>query len=280
MEIFHTIYEIRKCIALYKNQGATIGFVPTMGALHKGHITLIERAKKENNLCVCSIFVNPIQFNNKEDLAKYPRTIETDIKILDQVNCDILFAPSEKEIYPEPDSTIYDLGGLDKHIEGAFRPGHFNGVAVVMKKLFDIVEPHRVYFGEKDFQQLAIIKYLVKKNNIPVEVVSCPTIRESDGLAMSSRNALLTAEEREVASLIYQTLEKAREMYKSCSPEELKTYVVSRIESCPQMKIEYFEVVHTETLEPVANFNEPHNCIACIAVYLGKVRLIDNIKFL
>jgi len=280
MEIFHGIYEIKEYVSLYKNQGATIGFVPTMGALHKGHIALIERAKKENNLCVCSIFVNPIQFNNKEDLTKYPRTIESDIKILDQVNCDILFAPSEKEIYPEPDSTIYDLGGLDKLMEGAFRPGHFNGVAVVMKKLFDIVEPHRAYFGEKDFQQLGIIKYFVKKNNIPVEVVPCPTIREPDGLAMSSRNALLTAEERKVAPLIYQTLEKAGEIYKLCSLEELKTYVVSEIESCPQMKIEYFEVVHSETLEPVNNFNEPAKCIACIAVYLGKVRLIDNIKFL
>jgi pantoate--beta-alanine ligase len=280
MEIFHSIYEIRKYVSLSKNKGATIGFVPTMGALHKGHITLVERAKKENNLCVCSIFVNPIQFNNKEDLFKYPRSIETDIEILKQFNCDILFAPSEKEIYPEPDNTIYDLGGLDKLMEGAFRSGHFNGVAVVVKRLFDIVESHRVYFGEKDFQQLAIIKYLIKKNNIPVEVVSCPTIREPDGLAMSSRNAFLTTEERKVAPLIYQTLKKAREIYKSCSIEKLKTYVVSEIESCPQLKIEYFEVVHSETLESADNFNEPAKCIACIAVYLGKVRLIDNIFFL
>jgi pantoate--beta-alanine ligase len=280
MKIFHKINEIKEFLSYQKNSGLKIGFIPTMGALHKGHISLIERAKKENDLCVCSIFVNPIQFNNSEDLKKYPRNIENDILYLKSINCDVLFSPSEEEMYPEPNKIIYDFDGLDNCMEGAFRPGHFNGVAVVVKKLFDIIKPDYAYFGEKDYQQLVIIKYLIKILKIPVTVVPCATIRESDGLAMSSRNKILTQDERKIAPYVYKTLTKAKEKYSNYSIDELKKWVITEINSCSLMKAEYFDIVDKDTLEPVFSFVKRENCIGCIAVYLGKVRLIDNIKFL
>ena len=251
-----------------------------MGALHEGHISLLEKAKKENDVCACSIFVNPIQFNNSEDLKKYPRNIESDIIYLKSVGCDVMFSPSEEEMYPKPDKTIYNFNGLDKYMEGAFRPGHFNGVAVVVKKLFDIIEPDNAYFGEKDFQQLAIIKYLTKALNLPVTIVPCATMRESDGLAMSSRNKLLTAEERKIAPIIYQTLTHAKKNYRSFNIDELKKWVIAEIDSCSMLKTEYFEIVNKENIKPVLSINDIEKCIGCIAVHLGKVRLIDNIKFL
>ena len=219
MQLFSKITEIKEFLSFQKKNSLKIGFVPTMGALHEGHISLLEKAKKENDICVCSIFVNPIQFNNNEDLKKYPRNIESDILYLKSVGCDVLFLPSEEEMYPEPDKTIYDFNGLDKYMEGTFRPGHFNGVAVVVKKLFDIVEPNKAYFGEKDFQQLSIIKYLTKALELPVTIVPCTTMRENDGLAMSSRNKLLTPEERNIAPIIYQTLNSAKKNYKNYSVE-------------------------------------------------------------
>ena len=280
MKIFYTIFETKKYISEQKSRNISIGFVPTMGALHQGHISLINRAKIENEICICSIFVNPVQFNNKEDLLNYPRHLEKDIKHLVAANCDILFAPTEKEIYPIPDNTIYNLGGLDNLLEGKYRPNHFNGVAIIVKKLFDIIEPQRAYFGEKDFQQLAIIKYLVKEYRIPVDIISCPTIREADGLAMSSRNTRLSEEERAIAPFIYQTLLKARDLPKTNSANEIKEFVSKEIEKKPLMKMEYFEIVNKETLENIEKFDDFSNCVACIAIFLGNVRLIDNIIFL
>jgi len=280
MKIFNKIPEIKEYLLLQKIHDLKIGFIPTMGTLHSGHLSLIERAKEDNLLCVCSIFINPLQFNNKKDLANYPKSLESDIIKLDSVSCDVLFAPSEKEMYPKKENTIYDFGGLDKYMEGAFRPGHFNGVAIVVKKLFDIIEPHKAYFGEKDFQQLAIIKNLVKKYHIPVEIISCPTIREDDGLAMSSRNIRLLPAERKAAPLIYKTLYKAKEMARTSSIEEIKKWVTNEIKKNSLFKLEYFEIVDCESLKPVNDLNGHEKCIACIASYLGNVRLIDNIKFL
>jgi len=280
MKVFQNITDVKTYVSGLNNPEIKIGFVPTMGALHDAHLSLIKRAKKENTICACSIFVNPIQFNNKEDLAKYPRTLDADIRLLDSVDCDILFAPSEAEMYPEPDNTVFDLGGLDKPMEGLFRPGHFNGVAIIVKKFIDIITPDRIYFGEKDFQQLTIMKYMVKKYKIPVELISCETQREADGLAMSSRNARLLPEERQVAPLIYKALKHAKEMAASNEPGTIKEWVTEEINKVKLMNLEYFEIVDTETLETVSNFKYPERCIACIAVYTGNVRLIDNIKFL
>jgi len=281
MNVYNKITELKEYLSNLREKSLTIGFVPTMGALHEGHLSLLKKAKMDNDICVCSIFVNPIQFNNAVDFARYPNPIENDTHLLSSVNCDILFNPSEKEIYPEPDKTIYDLGTLDKNMEGAFRPGHFNGMAVIVKKLFDLIEPDKAYFGEKDFQQMAIIKYLVKSYNIPVEIIACPILRESDGLAMSSRNTRLSFEERKSAPLIYKTLIEAKEMYKSnIKVEEIKRWVGKSIQNCLLMKLEYFEIVNTETLEPINFIDDSFFCTACIAVYLGNIRLIDNIKFL
>jgi pantoate--beta-alanine ligase len=279
MNIFTKISELKEHLSKIKENGSTIGFVPTMGALHAGHLSLLRQAKQENDTSICSIFVNPLQFNNSEDFRKYPKPIENDIDILSSVNCDILFNPSEKEIYPEPYNTIFNFNDLDKYMEGAFRPGHFNGVAVVVKRLFDIIEPDNAYFGEKDFQQLTIIKYLVKTHTIPVNIVACPIVRETDGLAMSSRNTRLTSEERKVAPLIYQILSEVKRIYKSKTIEEIKRFVEDNLHKFQPMKLEYFEIVNIETLEPVSVVDDSSSCIACIAVYVGNIRLIDNIKF-
>ncbi len=280
MIIFHEIREIKKYISELNNTGVKIGFVPTMGALHKGHISLVKRAKDENAVCVCSIFVNPAQFNNKEDLELYPRTLEADTSLLESVGCDVLFAPSEQEMYPEPDNTTFDFGGLDKPLEGKFRPGHFNGVAIIVKKLFDIVNPTKAYFGEKDFQQLVIIKYMVKNLGLPVEIVSCETEREHDGFAISSRNSRLSESERKEATEIYRMLWKIKQISLRNDPPILRNWLNREMIYHPLMKLDYFEIVNTETLEPVSDFNNIGKCIACIAVQLGNVRLIDNIKFL
>jgi pantoate--beta-alanine ligase len=277
MEIFETILEIRTHIQAQKRDNQSVGFVPTMGALHEGHMKLLQEAKKENSLVVCSIFVNPIQFNNTQDLKNYPRTFEEDRKKLENAGCDILFHPTVEEMYPEPDNSVYDFGGLENVLEGKFRPGHFNGVGIVVKKLFEIVEPHRAYFGLKDYQQLVIINKLVKDYDIPVEIIPCPTVRERDGLAMSSRNKLLTPRERKIAPLIYQTLKmvKIQSGYETVS--ELKNFVIETFVKNKSLKLEYFEIVDMYSLKPIKTWVESHHVIACIAVYLGKVRLIDNI---
>jgi len=277
MEIFNTVAAIQNYLQQTKSTPKTIGFIPTMGALHQGHLALVKRAKAENEIVIVSIFVNPIQFNNNDDLLKYPRTLEKDAALLQTVGCDAIFAPDEKEMYPEPDTTIYDFGQLATVMEGKFRPGHFNGVAIVVKRLLDIIQPGKAYFGEKDYQQLQIIKSLVQQKKIPVAIIPCPIVRETDGLALSSRNMQLTAEERKVAPFIYQTLQLAKEKASLLSPSELTTWVLQQIISIPSLAPEYFEIADATTLLPITDWKDCKHAIGCIAVYLGKVRLIDNI---
>jgi pantoate--beta-alanine ligase len=279
MLITTTISETNAEVLKLREAGKTIGFVPTMGALHQGHISLQERSRKENDFSVCSIFVNPIQFNNPEDLEKYPRTEDVDLKMLREAGCDLVFMPSASEMYPEKNKFIYDFGHLDKVMEGQFRPGHFNGVAVVVRKLFDIVQPQRAYFGEKDFQQLAIIKALVKMLNIPVEIVPCPTLREPSGLAMSSRNERLSAEDRQKASAIFRTMNRAKEMVPAILPQECEKWVIQEINSITGVQTEYFNLVDAETLLPVQEWKTGQTVRGCVAAYIGGVRLIDNILF-
>jgi len=280
MKLIYNIYELSQYISYVKKENKKIGFVPTMGALHEGHLSLASKARAENDVCICSIFVNPTQFNNADDFNKYPRTLDSDIKLFKHINVDAVFIPAEKDIYPVKPTEIFELGGLDLVMEGKFRPGHFNGVATIVKKLFDLVLPDRAYFGEKDFQQLAVIKYLVKTLNIPVEIVPCPTLREANGLAMSSRNQRLSSDEKKLAPLIYRTLEAGKEKLNNQPIEEVKQWVESEISSCQQMKLEYFEIVDSETLAVAGVFESGTSYRACIAVYLGSVRLIDNIKIL
>ncbi len=279
MKIINTIQEMQAFSSFQRKKGENLGFVPTMGALHKGHLELVKKAVKENDVVVCSIFVNPIQFNNPDDLKKYPRTFEKDLALLKDQGCDVIFYPSVEEMYPGPVTKIYNFGNLEKVMEGKYRPGHFNGVAVVVKKLFDIVMPHRSYFGEKDFQQLAIIKALVKIENMDVEIVPCPIVREDDGLAMSSRNVRLSQEQRNHAPHIYETLVKARNMFPVYSISEVKRMVAAAIEKEPFMELEYFEISDTETLEPIMENIPGKPVIGCIAVHMGNVRLIDNMVF-
>lgn len=277
INLTHTITETQAAIREQISEGKTIGFVPTMGALHEGHITLIRRAAAENDFVVVSIFVNPIQFNNPEDLAKYPRTLDADMQKLDGTGCKLVFAPSADEMYPEPDLTEFDFGQLDKVMEGKFRPGHFKGVAIVVKKLFEIVTPHKAYFGEKDFQQLTIIKKMVSVLQIPVEIVPCPIIREADGLAMSSRNARLTAEERNEAPLLFKALSGIKENYSWFIPDGIKQLVTGEIQETKYFRVEYVSVVDTETLQPFEDWQDVEHAVVCVAAFIGSVRLIDNI---
>jgi pantoate--beta-alanine ligase len=278
MKLIYNIYELEQYISQLKKERKNIGFVPTMGALHKGHISLALRSKAENDICICSIFVNPTQFNNADDYTNYPRTLDADIELFKHSKVDAAFIPSEKEMCIETLTEKFDLGGLDKVMEGRFRPGHFNGVAYIVKKFFDLIKPDRAYFGEKDFQQLAIIKFMVKTLDLQVNIIACPIIRESDGLAMSSRNQRLGVEERENAYLIYSTLKEAKEKIKTQNIKEVKIWVEKHINMCRLMKMEYFEVVDRETLIPADLLERNGHYTACIAVYVGNVRLIDNIK--
>lgn len=278
MIVLKTIAETQSYLNSLREKNKTIGFVPTMGALHQGHLELLSRSKNENDISVCSIFVNPIQFNNPEDLIKYPRTFDDDCSKLESVNCDVLFAPDAKEMYPEENQKQYDFGLLEKVMEGKFRPGHFNGVAVVVKLLFDITEPHRAYFGEKDFQQLAIINAMVKQENLNIEIVPCAIVREKDGLAMSSRNVRLTAEERETAPIIYKTLTSVKKKRNTQSIAELNEWAAQQINNVPGMKLEYFEIVDAENLQAIKSLDESPQTVACVATFLGAVRLIDNIR--
>jgi len=270
--------EVNRCRAL--NQ--TVGFVPTMGALHEGHISLVEKSKTECDITVVSIFVNPIQFNNPNDLTSYPRTLENDLKLLEDVLTDIVFVPDVNEMYPEGIvvKEHYDFGLLESVMEGEHRPGHFNGVAVVVKRLFDLVNPNKAFFGLKDFQQLAVISSLVKQLNLPIEIVPCDIVREEDGLAMSSRNVRLTSEQRISAVEISQTLFKAQVLAKAYSIEELKSFVIEKINTVPLLQIEYFDIVDSINLQSVSSWDESKEIIGCIAVNVGEVRLIDNILFL
>jgi pantoate--beta-alanine ligase len=278
MITFEHIAVLRQHLESESQRHRTIGFVPTMGALHEGHLELMRRAKSENELLVVSIFVNPIQFNKPEDLAKYPRTFESDCEMLESVGCDVLFYPSTAEMYPEPDHTQYDFGVLAQTMEGRFRPGHFNGVAIVVRKLLEIVMPAKAYFGEKDFQQLAIIQQLVRMLNMPVEIVPCPIVREADGLAMSSRNMRLSDDERKIAPYIYQTLSQAAARYPKYSPEEIKKWVGERFEKHCVFVTDYIEIADYTLLQPLENWKDGTGAVLFVAVYLGQVRLIDNIR--
>jgi pantoate--beta-alanine ligase len=278
IQLTHTIEETRDEIQKQIAAGKTIGFVPTMGALHAGHLTLIDRAALENDFVVVSIFVNPIQFNNPDDLAKYPRTLEEDLEKLEGTGCKLVFYPSEKEMYPEPDLTEFDFGQLDKVMEGRFRPGHFKGVAIVVKRLFEIVTPHNAYFGEKDFQQLAIIKKMVEMLHLPVAIVPCPIVREADGLAMSSRNARLTEAERSEAPVLFKALTGVKENYSWFIPGGVKQLVMGEIQESPYFSVEYVDVVDTETLLPFEDWEDVEHAVVCVAAFIGSVRLIDNIQ--
>jgi len=280
MKIISSIQELQADIKAVKAKGKTIGFVPTMGALHAGHKSLVARSIRENDFNVVSIFVNPTQFNNLSDLEKYPRNIERDAEMLGAIGCDLIFAPQPEDIYTEDELTgrfDFDFAGLDKVMEGKFRPGHFNGVVQIVSKLFNFVQPDKAYFGEKDFQQLAIIHYMVKALNINVEIVDCPIVREESGLAMSSRNERLTPEQRKYAAGISKVLFESRNFVPDLSPADLTVWVSGRINAIEGLKVEYFEIVDSENLRTVQTWEKP--AVGCIAVFCGEVRLIDNVRF-
>ena len=279
MNIYSTKDEIGKAVKDARDKGLKVGFVPTMGALHRGHLSLLDRARAENNISVCSIFVNPIQFNNPDDLKKYPRNPDADHRMLETAGCDLVFSPSVEEMYPEGEvREQYEFGHLNEVMEGAHRPGHFNGVAVVVKRLFDICMPHRAYFGEKDFQQLMIIRALVAMNDLPVEIVGCPIIREEDGLAMSSRNVRLSPEERAIAPRIYETLLMIREDAGKKPLEHVMHLAERRLNALPGMRVDYLQLVNEATLLPAGSWVSARDLRVFAAVYLGEVRLIDNLK--
>lgn len=280
MKLIRSKFELLTDIQLLKFLGKTIGFVPTMGALHAGHIALVKRAVAENDICIVSIFVNPTQFNNITDLEKYPRNLERDAKLLENAGCELIFAPESDMIYNSDEISNrfeFDFGGLDTVMEGKFRPGHFNGVVQIVSKFFQLIQPNKAYFGEKDFQQLAIIHNMVNILNFDVEIVDCPIIRESSGLAMSSRNERLTAEQRKKAVEISKVLFESRNFAAQLSPKKLTRWVIDKINTVHELEVEYYEIVNSITLQPLVSWSEP--AVGCIAVYCGKVRLIDNIRY-
>lgn len=281
MKLIKTIKELHREILPLRAANKTVGFVPTMGALHEGHLSLVKQCLADNDVCVVSIFVNPTQFNDKEDLKKYPRNVEKDCRLLNTISENlIVFNPSESEVYPEPDTRIFNFGQLDKVMEGKFRPGHFNGVAQVVSRLFDIVKPDRAYFGEKDFQQLAIIRHMVRQLKLDVQIVPMPIIREQSGLALSSRNARLTDVQRASAVNISKILFKSRnEMYKHLTIAETIKKVTDQINAVQNLEVEYFEIVDGTTLQPLNDWSESEYVVGCIAVFCGEVRLIDNIVY-
>lgn len=279
MKIIHTISELKGELDNCRSLGKSIGLVPTMGALHKGHASLVERAVAENDVVVVSIFVNPTQFNDKNDLKNYPRTLEADCTLLESVGAAIAFAPSVEEMYPEPDTREFSFAPLDTVMEGACRPGHFNGVAQIVSKLFYAVEPHKAYFGEKDFQQLAIIREMVRRLALDLQIVGCPIVREPDGLALSSRNTLLTSEERERALTISRTLFASLEFAKENTLAATKAFVEKAINDTEGLELEYYQIVDGNTLQEIQEWSDSDYVVGCIALFCGKIRLIDNIKY-
>lgn len=276
MKVVNTVAELNAALAPLKREG--VGFVPTMGALHAGHRSLVERARRENDTVVVSVFVNPTQFNDKNDLKNYPRTPEADCAILEAAGADIVFMPTVEVIYPEPDTRQFDFGMVDKVMEGATRPGHFNGVAQVVSRLFALVNPARAYFGEKDFQQIAVIKAMVEQLAIDIEIVECAIVRGEDGLALSSRNELLTPEHRAAAPHIYATISQCASKMETMSPAELTEWVVATIDSNPLLKTIYFEAVDARTMQRVEKWSDSERIQGCCAVQAGNIRLIDNIR--
>ena len=277
MIVVETIKGLKQELEKYSSKN--IGFVPTMGALHNGHISLVKRSVEENDVTVVSVFVNPTQFNDKADLERYPRTEEADKKLLEAAGCDIVFMPQVEEMYPEEDTRVFNFGSIETVMEGKYRPGHFNGVAQIVSKLFYAVEPTRSYFGEKDFQQVAIIRDMVRQLNIPVEIIACPIIREESGLARSSRNELLSTEERKKAALISQILSKSVNFAKDMSVEEVKNWVIDQFKVDEVFKMDYYDIVDGNTLQSVSSWDESDYIVGCIAIYCGKIRLIDNIHY-
>lgn len=276
METITNSEELRRALGSRDRSG--IGFVPTMGALHAGHRSLVERARRECATVVVSVFVNPTQFDDKTDLKNYPRTPEADLRLLEEVGADYVFMPSVEEVYPEPDTRTFDFGMIDKVMEGATRPGHFNGVAQVVSRLFDLVKPAKAYFGEKDFQQIAVIREMVRQLRIPVEIIPCPIVRGEDGLALSSRNTLLDTAHRTAAPYIYKVLKAAVEKSHQTTPDQLAAWVTAQVESNPLLKVIYFQVVDAATMQQVRTWEESPAIQGCIAVQAGDIRLIDNIK--
>lgn len=279
MQVIEKKQELIELVNRLKKDGKSIGLVPTMGALHEGHLSLVSKCVKDNDICIASIFVNPTQFNNPKDLLTYPRDLDKDVNNLASAKCDYVFAPAVEDIYPEPDTRKFDFGYIDSVMEGANRPGHFNGVGQIVSKLFEIVNPDLAYFGMKDFQQVAVINKLVEIISSDVKIVKCPIIRELDGLAKSSRNMLLTDEHRKNAPIIHATLTKAITFADEKSVQEVKNWVVKEINSNPLFSVEYFEIVDDTELTPVTEWSANKGIVGCITVQAGNVRLIDNITF-
>lgn len=277
MQIFYSINTLQDYLKTQRKKGKSIGLVPTMGALHKGHLSLIEASKADNDLTICSIFVNPTQFNNPQDLAVYPRTLETDCVMLESVKCDVVFAPNAHDMYLTLPNLKFDFGDLERVMEGQFRPGHFNGVGIIVSKLFNIIQPDSAFFGQKDLQQCAIINRLVKDLSYNLKLNICTTQRESDGLAMSSRNRNLTTEQRKNAPEIYKSLQKAVELLKNKkSVIAVKGFITSYLDNIEGIEVEYFEISDFETLQPISELSE-RKMAFCIAAFMGKTRLIDNV---
>lgn len=279
MEIIRKVDELKSALSAAKAAGKSVGLVPTMGALHAGHVSLIDRARSENDVVVVSVFVNPTQFNNPEDLRTYPRTEEADCAKLEAAGVDYAFIPTVEEMYPQPDTRVFDLGPVADVMEGKMRPGHFNGVAQVVSKLFAMVEPTRAYFGEKDFQQIAVIRRMVELEGFDLEIVPCPIKREDDGLALSSRNVRLNPEQRAIAPKIHKVLAESVGWAPEASVETVKTRVVDEINAYPGMEVEYYEIVNGYDMQPISNWSETDYAVGCVTVNVGDVRLIDNIKY-
>ena len=281
MKIFDNIVDLQNELFCLRKANRKIGLVPTMGALHQGHASLVKQCVADNDITIVSVFLNPTQFNDPKDLERYPRTFEEDCKILNEVGADIVFAPTPKEMYPTPDNRHFEFPPTSTVMEGAKRPGHFNGVCQVVSRLFYITKPHNAYFGEKDWQQICVIKQLVKYLNLDINIIECPIIREESGLAMSSRNALLTSEERAIAANIYRILKESVAKKDSLSVDELQQEVINSINAVDQLEVEYFEIVDGNTLETVHSWNDSPYIVGCITVYCGAtpIRLIDHIKY-
>ena len=279
MEIVRTISKLRDCLDLHRRQGHSVGFVPTMGALHEGHASLVVRSVAENDVTVVSIFLNPTQFNDPKDLERYPRTLEADCQLLEKCGADIAFAPTVAEVYPEPDTRQFSYPPTDSVMEGAMRPGHFNGVCQVVSKLLSYVEPDRAYFGEKDYQQIAVIRRMAADLGIKSQIVPCPVVRQSDGLALSSRNTLLSEEERITAANIYRIMKES--LTKNLSVQQTHDYVVNSINAIPGLEVQYFSIVDGDTLADVTSWDDAPSIVGCITVFCGEkpIRLIDHIRY-
>lgn len=279
MKVFNSAAELQAYITTERTAGRTVGFVPTMGALHAGHISLVKRALQECDRCVVSVFVNPTQFNDPKDLATYPRTFEADALLLAEAGADAVFHPSVEEVYPERDERIFEVGRVAEVMEGAHRPGHFNGVMQVVNRLFDIVRPDKAFFGDKDFQQIAVVRAMVRLIGSPVQIVDCPIVREADGLALSSRNVRLTPEQRSIAPNIYRILRESLDFAKEHTPKETELWVINQLNAIEQLRVEYYEIVDADSLERVESWQDSLRIQGCITVFCGEVRLIDNIAY-